>query len=62
MTNSANVLANANVQITNITAAQAFSTVTFGTDGYFEQLPVFFLTRTGSRSKEMLVLSRSLLD
>lgn len=52
-TNSANVLANANVQITNITAAAGVSTVTFGTT-VTSTATGFFLTRTGSRSKEML--------
>jgi hypothetical protein len=50
-TNSANVLANSNVQITDISTTAGVSTVTFGTT-VTSTAAGFFLTRTGSRSKE----------
>ncbi len=50
-TNSVNVLANANVQITDITFAAGVATVTFGTT-VTSTTAGFFLTRTGSRGKE----------
>ena len=51
-TNAANVLANANVQITNLTGPVAgVYTITFGST-VTATAAGFFLTRTGSRSKE----------
>lgn len=51
--NTTNVLANANVQITNITVAAGVSTITFGT-AVTSTTTGFFITRTGSRSREMI--------
>jgi hypothetical protein len=50
-TNSVNVLTNANVQIQDITTVAGVSTVTFAT-AVTTTTAGFFLTRTGSRSKE----------
>jgi hypothetical protein len=50
-TNSANVLANANVQISDITFSAGVATVTFATT-VTSTTTGFFLTRTGSRGKE----------
>lgn len=50
-TNSVPVLANANVQITDIVTSAGVSTVTFGTT-VTSTTAGFFMTRTGSRSKE----------
>lgn len=50
-TNAANVLANANVQITNIVTAAGVSTITFGS-AVTSTTTGFFITRTGSRGKE----------
>lgn len=50
-TNGANVLANSNVQITNITFAAGNYTITFGTT-VTSTTTGFFITRTGSRSRE----------
>lgn len=52
-TNSANVLANANVQVTNVATVAGVTTVTFGTT-VTSTTSGFFITRTGSRSKEMV--------
>jgi hypothetical protein len=52
-TNSANVLNNANVEITNITEAAGVYTVTFGSTVVLTAAGDF-LTRTGSRGKEIV--------
>lgn len=52
-TNSVNVLANANVQITDISTTAGVTTITFGTT-VTSTTSGFFITRTGSRSKEMV--------
>jgi hypothetical protein len=50
-TNSVNVLANSNVQITAIATAAGVTTITFGTT-VTSTTTGFFITRTGSRSRE----------
>ncbi len=50
-TNSVNVLANSNVQITNIATVAGTTTVTFGST-VTSTTSGFFITRTGSRSRE----------
>lgn len=52
-TNGANVLANSNVQITNVVTVTGTTTITFGTT-VTSTTSGFFITRTGSRSKEMV--------
>lgn len=52
-TNSANVLTNSNVQITNVVTTAGVTTVTFGTT-VTSTTSGFFITRTGSRSKELV--------
>ena len=50
-TNSVNVLANANVQITNVVTVAGTTTITFGST-VTSTTTGFFITRTGSRSRE----------
>lgn len=52
-TNSVNVLANANVQITDVSTTAGVTTITFGST-VTSTTSGFFITRTGSRSKEMV--------
>lgn len=51
--NTTNVLANANVQISNITVSAGVTTITFLT-AVTSTTTGFFITRTGSRSREMI--------